>query len=664
MAKRANIWFAVLIAACSDAPEVGPVHLGVFPERLDVSSLNTPGQITVYSSGNSTNRPRLSVLREIRWVPDRPVLDSDSLARGRIYARAPGEAVLKVEAFGGSTEYTVRVTHPRPVVFGVEARGAVGVGDTITLIGYRVNDNLGVMTLGDAPLDYVGGDSIRMRVSVGASARGVECVRQVNDTLKFSGADVAIPLLLPRRRADQIQLQIGEARMLTAAEQNCLILPGATRYALAFLDARRIEQSRNPRNTWQLFGNFAAGLTVPDTTGSLKNVMPRHGATLGDVVVQANAAADPANAWERDRPWVLNEEFDVRTTSSIPIRAKVHRIYDNHFVLAAQSDFHPDSLRAHLAKFDTTFNRFLRDTEPLYRRWFADRRPRTSAASGQLLVVVKHACGGGFAHRSSADPSAPSSWITMDVCGVPVVDDVSFELTPLHELAHVWQFEYLHTFAPFSDTSESWALEGGADYAVAEAMRRRAGLPIDGNWEWASSIGTRTAADGFSRLAWLNTDFTAGYKTAGNFLQHLIVKRIRAGMQIDEANAFILRASLQNWYGQSFTHRVASGFVAEMQSVEPGWDPAAAILKWTLSIALDELTANPELQNLTYRNVRNAHPSFGWPAIPVNAPQDRRVLMQNKAGEPFFLLLNNENSPATYVLFANVPNVKWMIARY
>jgi hypothetical protein len=118
--------------------------------------------------------------------------------------------------------------------------------------------------------------------------------------------------------------------------------------------------------------------------------------------------------------------------------------------------------------------------------------------------------------------------------------------------------------------------------------------------------------------------------------------------------------------------------------LDAGWDPADALLRWTLSQAVDDLTANPDLQNHAFRRVSTAGPAMGWLAPAQLRTGDRAVRVDpgspatvagNAAtltwryGSPNYFLVDDRGLGGAYRLSATaggsaLPGVAWMVVRY
>ena len=678
-AVRSSIYSGLLaVAACGDGgptPPPPPVveELQLEPAQVDITVLNTTAPLSARIPGQSTPTPTMTVVSETRWLNDAPVLDPDSLARGRVHGAAPGAATVNVSAFGKSKQLTVRVSHPRPAVLSATAPGALGENDTITLRGYRLHENLGAVSLGGLPISVQTRDSATLRLRVGAAAAAVGCGAAPTDSLRIAGADLLVAFARPRRRASELQLDVGQAQLLDDVHQACLMLPMGTRYALAFLDTRAIEQSKLPRMQHRPILEYSVRIAPPNANAMMASEVDGDVAPASDVVSFNRSGADIYDPFSRATPWQLNEDFSV-----IPLQGahplaqfRVQRIYNNHYVVASEAGMPTDTLTRTLASLDTTFARFFRDAEPLYKSWLSPRMPRTSVGSGQLLVLVIRGCPFNVAGRAitrDVDPTLASSWVILATCGVPQTPaSTRAGMLLLHELAHIWQFESTHaTYGTgFTGAADTWAIEGGADLAVNEVMRRRANLTLTSNWVWASSVFNDTPADAFTHLAMANGTFTGGYAPAAAFLQHNVVSRVRAGADVDAAVSHVLKSSLQGWYGYGFTSQLANGFVSAMRDMEVSFEPGDALLRWTMSQAIDDLTSSTSLQNHTYRSVQSAHPQFGWrPSGELTATAGVGLNVTRQQGSPAYVYLNNDAAAGTYVLTSTVPGVKWMIARY
>jgi len=192
-----------------------------------------------------------------------------------------------------------------------------------------------------------------------------------------------------------------------------------------------------------------------------------------------------------------------------------------------------------------------------------------------------------------------------------------------HETAHLAQISRdqdlcdldPETSCPFWGTAGTWAVEGGADFLANESVRRAAGLSFQGNTFPAARI--HAGAGGAWRVAGPPAyPFGRGYGYAEWFMRDLLQRVVSTGMNYDDAVALVGRATYEPWYGwvsflywdpvermvrTSPPHQPVPGLVARIrQALGPTWDPIPAFLVGAASQAVDDLTSNPELQNVTH----------------------------------------------------------------
>lgn len=686
---------ALLLAACSAAPTAPetPLPAGVTLDREEVV-LTAVGEIAALaarSGGRIVPLPPLSLVSEFRYLHDLPVLDTAALASGTVRAAAPGSATLRVE--GSAAPLRVHVRPTRPLLLSVAPAGPVGDGDTIRLRGYRLQElSPGAVRVGTDAASVLSRDSATLRVAVPTLPAGACASGAARDTVRAAGADAVPGLVVVRKRRGELELRVGEPRLLPAESRACLRLggvPGA-RYALAFLDTRRVRRAESG------FEGYAPSPALYSVTvaeaGSAAPAAFSPSAAGARSVAHAFAAPGRVEVVRRAAPWREGDRFPLAELGEAgSATARVARVYGGHLVLAvAEGEVPAGGAEEWLARADSAFGMAVSGGYPVLRAALTRTLPLTSAGSGQLLVVARRDPGG---------PAGASATLTVE--GEKrsyLLLNTAFESsttgmlrTLVHELAHAWQEQYARESRPAgaagSGVGAAWAVEGTADLLAAVALARVNGIGITGNWEWAPRLGDARHAAYALLAANARGELAQGYESGASFLLDLATRRLRRGEAEEEALAAVARGALEGWHGHDAHGARREGLTARMRrALGAEWEPRDALLRWTLSQAVDDLTADPELQNHAFRRVSTAGAAtaVGWLAPVVLRSGGRAVRGDPGAptevagnagtirwsyGSPNYFLIEDDGFGGAYTLGASwngasLEGVEWMIVRY
>jgi hypothetical protein len=246
-------------------------------------------------------------------------------------------------------------------------------------------------------------------------------------------------------------------------------------------------------------------------------------------------------------------------------------------------------------------------------------------------------------------------------------DHASYRLKVLaHEMAHAWQVQHLrgaHGAPHAAPGSAAWSIEGGADFLAMDLLRRYLGVGLTANWNWQDHLNPREAAaiyalepaDARGRLPW-------GYYDAASLLRDLQVRLMNAGLSADAAMAVVARGAVEGWYGDDGAGGACHGLVERVRGhLGAAWDPAEAVLTWTLTQAADDRTSNRALNNPVYRKVGDRGTAYGWkPSADVQAGRAGSSTFGQVGGGSFFALVSGAG---TVSATSDTPGVRWMIAR-
>lgn len=628
MPSRRTLALAALLAACSDSgpsdphepePEPGDGALTVSPDSATLTAIGAELSLTVLQNGQ-TVAATLSVRSDSRWLEDRAVVNPATLGSGRVVAYGPGRAVVEVRAGNRTDSVIVRVAPSRPWVAALEGpQGRTHVGgpaDTLVLRGYRMDGitAANVLVNGDAPT-IVSADSASLRFTL-PIMQPAECEGPApNILLAFSGIDGLLPGNFTRRREGEVALSPGESIPLTAAQQACLRFEPATnaQYLLAWADDRLIEKAKSaPEFPWpdsvrvtvapQLAGKPTFGMAALPTPPRAEDVRPASAAAIPPGCPLQNSFL----VFCRTSPWVEGETFAYypAATQRPQDLARVLFVRGN-IVLAV---FRPDSALIAsnaLAKGTIALDFMAQQAVPLLQSIFSTGSPATTSdESGQLLVTLE------------SSPVAFASWFPDATNGHGRWGRVVLDLTPnsafgsdlgdysgpllilSHEILHTYQFRWRwQRSVPWSTfLGTSWAVEGGASMFALEMVRQARGIPFLENTNL-----TGPASSAISLYFFRVDNFTEGYMDAASLLRDFTQRLVSAGLSFEDAMQEVLVGALEGWWGINEEGKaLGPGLVARMrQHLGPGWDPVEALIVWTLSQTADDLTTNPEFQNLT-----------------------------------------------------------------
>ncbi|HEX2092170.1 MAG TPA: hypothetical protein VHG28_07190 [Longimicrobiaceae bacterium] len=692
-----GVWALLTAGACGTGPTAPEASSPHPPAGTVTVTLTHPGDTASLALGAGAV---LTVTGETRYLHDLPVLDPARLASGRLRAGTPGTATVRVDAPGRAPEQvTVHVRPARPLVLSASVAFGVAGEDTVLLRGYRLSDVEGsAVAVGGTPGRRVGGDSATLRVLVPALADGACTSGALRQEVSAQGADVVPELTVPRTRRGDLRLRVGQAVRLGAGEIACLRfapLPGA-RYALAFLDTRKLREAEAgfegyaPTPLHYEVSVAEAGSAAPLAASTLQ--APRTASS--DVVRAGTAAGGSTHAAlvQRTLPWREGERFPLQDPDgSGTVTARVVRVYGGHLVLAVEEgEEAAGGTGSWLARADTAFAQAVESGYPLLRAALSPSLPVTSPGSGQLLVLARRTPGGhlGTSVTVSVD-GRKRSYALLNTAYETTAAGLLKTLA--HELAHAWQEEYARETRPAGATGSgaatAWSTEGNAELLASVIAARVHRIALTGNWEWAGRLGdTRYGA--YALFA-ANTrgDFTQGYESGASFQLDLATRLVRSGKSEDEALATVSRGALDGWYGYDAHGGKREGLVARMRrSLDAGWEPADALLRWTLSQAVDDLTADPEFQNHAFRRVSTAGdaPAMGWIPPVVLRSGDRAVRgdpagptavagnagsIRWRYGSPNYFLVEDGGFGGAYRLGASgggapLPGMAWMVIRY
>lgn len=488
------------------------------------------------------------------------------------------------------------------------------------------------------------------------------------DAPVFTGqpADTCMRLGVPGSYAGDISLAPGEAARLYTDTHLCLVIPGAHEdtYALAYVDTRPIEAARNAPE--------------PSNGDSLHIIVGAAGSSRGTRMVTVRAPSPPSDvrvwtpsnaegdAGSRATPWVEGDTFNLRDVFGGGVRpATVLRVYDGWLVVAAFTRPIEPRMAGMLKNLDLAWLAMRETGLPMLHGVFGDSLPLTSAGSRQFLVVVRgdlgNYAGVEFGGTDGARTLGQIALLPYDSpANAPFVASVL-----VHEVTHAFQRQHISATRPpgtpptTTGGAAIWAIEGGASLMEVEMARRIAGVPWAANWDFrnASSVGQLF----YAQFAFPGRGaFVDGYARPASFLRDMVQRRVRTGEPVDDALAQVMRGAIEGWFGHVDAGTERAGLSARMRPIFPAWQPADALLAWTLSHAADDVTPSPTYQDDAFLRVWDNAGGDGWgPAARVSPGSAPVTVIQDPESAGYFEM----SGGGTYALRSRSSGVRWMIVR-
>lgn len=695
-------------AACGDGPH-GP-DVPEFDFTGDTVRIEAIGD----TAGAAPEGARLAVADERRWLHDRAVLDSASLDRGLLVARAPGTVGLRATLPEGDERNLVVTVRPdRPVVAGLELPAEpVEPGATARLRGYRL-DRLadgGVFVNGYAP-EVVSADSANLRFRVPGSTDPEVCRGAGVGVVTADGARLLRELRYRVERPGATELAVGEARRLPAGA-TCLQLAArdSARYVLAWLDTEAIRNARDGPEGFgrqiepapSLFSVTLADGVAPEDAGAAGDVAHRVlrpgpapapiAARESDVrTVRSDADAecgdrdfrDPCAGYRsRSAPWETGDTFRTDLPDGRSGRARVVEVHDGYLAVALfeedSASFGPGRREA----FGAAARTALDVTVPRLRSSLTDTRPVTSEGSDQLLVLLSRFTTDTVLTGSQSgltyfdtDDRGRYPWIVLNL-SAPWSGASAFLATLSHELTHAWSRQYLwETPSVGGDRdwglSPLWAEEGVAEFYAHETLRIVSEIGVTSNFPgWHDSSEPPPVQRYSSEARYAVGTLTRGYDHAASFLRDAAVRRHRTtGESWRESAAAVARGALEGWHGYDAFGARREGLTRRMRrATGADWEPVEAVLRWSVSQALDDRTGSSVYQNRSFASVSGRFEcGCGWrPRATIVPGTGARVTVTRRYGSTDFVFLDDRGLGGSYRLDWSGTDepVRWMVARF
>lgn len=481
--------------------------------------------------------------------------------------------------------------------------------------------------------------------------------------------------------AEPIELAAGVAVSLSPGRGECefAAAPGAE-YALVYLDTRIVSAGASAVEPFWVDESYSVHIT--ETSGAARSAGISAGLRWStappDFVSTLAGPPSFATFFDRAVPWAVGDTVmtpgcppEAPTCSGERSRAAtVVRVHDGWMAIAMVQGA-PDAARA-LALLDQAYPLVREYGLPLMGSVFGAARPTTSAANGQLLVVVG---AGGEPRPSRAWSSAGADgtvhgWIELWLGDTDVARVTSLLA---HELAHIYQHAWSHAsrspgIAQSRTGTTRWGVEGGANLISYEVIRRIAGAPLAGNYDWRNPGADPFRAYYALRAQSSSGDFTGGYDGTMPFLRDLVIRRVQKGEAVDAALREVSRGALEGWSGIDALGSRRAGLVGRMRSLlGAGWEPEDALLTCTLSVVGDDRNPGAVYQDPASLRVWDVRPGeYGWhPDGIVGGGSGAAVTATRPYGSPGYSYLVDGGSGVRVRLASSVPEqgMRWMVMR-
>jgi len=484
-------------------------------------------------------------------------------------------------------------------------------------------------------------------------------------------------------RPGDVTLEVGDVWYLDAATFTLSPIEGAG-YALAYLDPRALRAARigpetEPDPSW-------FDVTVRSTGGT---AAPRSTAAAWQTPTFVPLDAQPLESTSTDcsprlvdcpdTPWMEGDTLAYAPRSGDPVEQKMVVVRATEGLVIVVPESAADTLApAGVDRLDAVLGVISTSAVPAWTAALSPNRPRSNPHTGQFVVaLVEQPCStmGCFMPSQAAPGVEPTGAVEMSLGAAWPELEVLYPVL-IHELSHAWQFLYLWESRPAGSSDlvpppGKWALEGNADQMTAEASRRFLGLDPAGNLlhgDRSDALHTAATNVYFNGLRSAGS-FNGGYQQSAGFLQDLVVRRlVQGGDDYDHALREVAQGALESWfeYGGTPSQPVPrKGLTARMrENLGPGWEPEEALLLWSLSMAVDDLSPNPLLQIRSFENYGLAgNWTHGEAMFQAGTSASFTIIPRLYGGTGFFNILDDAVG-GTFEVEASIGDVVWVLTRY
>jgi hypothetical protein len=646
-------------------------------ERMSFERLGAEARVAGLLRGASVAPQRLRLIAEQRWLSETPVLDPEALARLQLRTAGAGRAWIEAAIDGAAPDTLLVQVTPRGATVHTMQLPDPGRAGPIRLRGYGMN-MLDVSRIHVAGQPVVGAarDSATFEFTI-PSIPNLACGTPAPLRIALEGAEVLTPLVIDRPEVEPVGLRAGETARLTPAQVACLRLPTSSyaRYALAVADVRMLDRAR-PQPT-EPAALSPIGVRVRDLSGGVSRrptaqrltAPAEPAAPISTHHLQTDSEAGAAPAWyQRSRPWRLGEPLAVEAPELAATR--VFRIYGERFVLAA-ADTDRGNPPAYLLRLDSAMTSVLRHGLPLLQRTLSPAIPVSSEHAGQLVIAIHANAQQSATYTYLPGGRLPPAHLLVLAEGA-VTDAPVSELVEklVYHLAQAWQVRYLFESGsdgrPADLLTTDWAREGTAMLLSQETIRRRAGVPLLGNLDWAQALRNNPtpAMRAYAAVALRGSSLDGRHdERTAHYLRDLVMRRVMSGDEtVDVALREVVRGALEGWHGRGSAQR--AGLVYRMRERLGGrWSPESSLLIWVLSQPLDDRTASERLQNPAFLFAAREGTAAWQPLARIRTGELEAFEMAWPAGAAHYFLLEDQGVGGSLQLEAEADGTAWMLAR-
>lgn len=485
------------------------------------------------------------------------------------------------------------------------------------------------------------------------------------------------PVVTPPCDAPALELEVGTAALLPAADSSCWKLAPGGLYAVAFFDTRLVELAESRAEEPLPFPDtFSVRATLlPDVrSGAPSPVRARvpAGAVGGDTPTHVTAGVlicdAPAPPHCRDAPWRSGDELDVRVViGDSPVRSRIQAVV-GPLALAVPID-EASALAPFVPRAEAMLSDVLATTAPLLARTFGPDFVHTSPGSGQLLVVL-HVGSLSFVDSRAVDGESRAYvvWSVNPSVGDLPPGAAGARRVLDHELTHVWQLGYKYGQRPewpLTPWVPRWGLEGGADLVANELLRTALGLPLDPELPPTSAgvLATPEAVLAY-HLTGGRGRIPVGYFETEPLLRDLLLRAVDAGASYEVALTAVSRGAVDGWWGVDATgNPPLGGLVPRVRELlGSGWEPVSGVFTWVLSNALDERTGSVTYRNPSIREAWRGKGSSGF--APDGEIHSAGTLETGRRSGGAGYLYVDSSTPSFLAVRSDAgAGVRWMVAR-
>jgi hypothetical protein len=472
-----------------------------------------------------------------------------------------------------------------------------------------------------------------------------------------------------------VALAVGEAAApANRAVRRCEVaaITGAE-YVVAWLDTRAIDGARV--GTEPAFEPYPITLSIaPDANFSAARPAALRAETDSVVtphwfdLTGVSTGTLGGRARQRTTPWVLHEEFLLDDDySGLPRLAKIVRVYEGGVVVARWVDDPDTDLLTYLAQLDTAMALVETHARPLMRHAFTATDPSSTQARQFLMLLQVDVL---IPARSFSEVSGDTLYTWMDLLPYPWVNATRLAQTLAHEMTHSYQRAYMHATRqapglPSGTGAATWAVEGGANLVSYEFLRRLTGAPLDANREWRTPAGSVAVALLQQRAQPAGGVITDGFDAAMGFFRDLTLRRMATGEPTDDALRAVSRGAIEGWFGIDGVSQ-REGLTARMRArLGASWEPADALLDWTLSHAADDITPNPRYQDRASLRVWDLPDGqiYGWWSDGVLTPAAPTYTLFKRYGSPGWARIIGGDAGFTVEVQGYEVPTRWLLLR-